>query len=267
MPKLKKSIILTQKNLIMENRILLPICFILLSTLLHGQDIQFKAWNGTGYDTAMDFPAEGVADDYGPRATSPEYFHLGMDYNSEYNDGNNDMWDLVLAPEDGTIVDVNRLWMSGVGNTYKQLCYEAGDHRYIFGHLYKNTPKDFVENDTTIILKNLLGENNDKWGQILIIGQDTFAYGQVIGSIEFNGDTIAVTNKIIEGDPICPIGTSSTAGAHLHLNTIPLNKDKSTGKTYYNSNPLQYINYKDTSYTITMYSKNNNQNNTKFAFD
>lgn len=71
----------------MGNRILIILLWsiFLVSTInLFGQEISYRAWNGSSYDTAVPFPPEGVADDYGPRGESPEYFHLGIDYNSGY---------------------------------------------------------------------------------------------------------------------------------------------------------------------------------------
>ena len=56
----------------------------------------------------MTFPADAVADDFGPRRHTSNY-HLGIDYNCAQDDGNNDKWNMILAPEGGTTVDVNRL--------------------------------------------------------------------------------------------------------------------------------------------------------------
>ncbi len=212
-----------------------------------GQHLTFRAWNSTtnSYNASDTFPTVGVADDYGPRAQADEYFHLGIDYNSAYNDGSSDLWDMINAPESGIVVDINRLWTSSFN--YKQLCYEAGDHRYIFGHVYDNTSTTYnFENDSTITLKKMIrpaGSNTDRWAQILILGVDTLVYGQIVGEVEFGGDTFTTTNIVTSGNPLVPLGTSATTGAHLHLNTIPLNKNHSTGSTYHNSNPLQFINY------------------------
>lgn len=71
------------------------------------QDLRFKAWNGTAYDAVQIFPANGVADDFGTRRILPHNYHWGIDYNSVQDDNNNDKWNLILAPKDGTILDVN----------------------------------------------------------------------------------------------------------------------------------------------------------------
>ena len=77
---------------------------------LIGQDLQFKSWSGTEYDsTATSFPTNGVADDFGPRRNGKYNWHGGVDYNSEQDDNNEDKWDMILAPMDGEIVSVNRL--------------------------------------------------------------------------------------------------------------------------------------------------------------
>ncbi|MEM9545766.1 MAG: T9SS type A sorting domain-containing protein [Bacteroidota bacterium] len=249
----------------MKKPISLLILFISFFSISHAQhDIKVREWNDSTYNAEKVFPAEGVADDYGPRGTAKQYFHLGIDYNSNYDDSSDDMWDMIMAPEDGTIVDVNRLCTNATNKRYKQLCYQAGTKRYIFGHVYDNaSSKNFVKNDSTIVLKRMLSPHTDKWAQILIVDNDTLIYGQRIGSVEWMGDTLTTTTSVDEGDPIVPLGKSSTSGAHLHFNTIPLNKNHSTGSTYHNCNPLEFINYKDTTTTCEVYCKSNNS---KFEF-
>ncbi len=237
---------------------------ILLQLKLYCQQITFKPWNDSIYGVLDTFPANAVADDFGPRrCCSPtnRNWHGGVDYNSFQNTGNNgndDLWDMILAPEDGTIVDVNRLWTTS--NTYKQLCYEAGNHRYIFGHVYDNAGSSYVKNDSTIILKQMLKPgplDPDRWAQIFIVSGDTITYGQIdSGLVVWNSDTLLVRNIVSAGNPLVPLGESAANGAaHLHLNTIPLNKDHSTGATTYNSNPLQYIDYDKADYDINLYSQ------------
>ncbi len=247
----------------MEKDRLIILLVILLSLKLEAQQITFKPWNDSLYGALDTFPANAVADDFEPRrCCSPtnRNWHGGVDYNSFQNtgtNGNDDLWDMILAPEDGTIVNVNRLWTNASNRRYKQLCYEAGNHRYIFGHVYRNTGASYIENDSTIILKNMLSPNAIRWAQILIIGNDTLVYGQInSGFVEWNGDTLTTTTTVNAGNPLVPLGESAANGAaHLHLNTIPLNKDHSTGATTYNSNPLQYIDYDKADYDINLYSQ------------
>ena len=158
----------------MEIKYILPILFFCLFQNIYSQEITFKPWNDSVYGGLDTFPANAVADDFGPRRFAPRNFHGGIDYNSSQDDGNDDKWDMILAPENGHIVDINRLWTTT--NTYKQLCYEADDHRFIFGHVYDNNSASYIANDSTVILKNMLPPNNDKWAQIIIINTDTLVY-------------------------------------------------------------------------------------------
>ena len=57
----------------------------------------------------------------------------------------------------------------------------------------------------------------------------------------------STTNIVTAGNPLVPIGDSDAENAgHLHLNTIPLNRDYSDGSTTWNGNPLQFIAYNKT---------------------
>lgn len=211
------------------------------------------------------FPAKAVADDYGPRRHSSN-FHLGIDYNCVQDDGNADKWNLILAPEGGTTVDVNRLWTNQF--TYKQLCYQSGDHRYILGHVYDNGGMNYFKNHGTIVLKGMIFPDIDKWAQIFIIMDTingipvtlTYVLGQIDGGqVEFNGDTLTASNQITVGMPLVPLGDADATGqAHLHLNTIPLSDSFSTSQTFYASNPLQYINYVNPTYTLNLHCQANN---------
>ena len=50
----------------------------LIPSICFSQEIQFKAWNGSAYDTTKKFPPNGVADDFGPRRVSDNW-HGGVD--------------------------------------------------------------------------------------------------------------------------------------------------------------------------------------------
>ena len=230
--------------------------------ILTGQYLQFMKWNpiDTMYSVPMTFPADAVADDFGPRRHTSNY-HLGIDYNCAQDDGNNDKWNMILAPEGGTTVDVNRLCTSQF--TYKQLCYQSGDHRYIFGHVYDNSSTDYSKNHGTIVLKKMLAPNSNKWAQIFKIKVTingikvtlTYILGQIDGGlVELNGDTLVATSQITGGFPLVPLGDADAKNqAHLHLNTVPINESFSTPSTFYASNPLQYINYAGTLYDLRLF--------------
>lgn len=63
---------------------------IFILNIVNGQHYpQVRVWNGNGYNEAVNFPANGVTSDYGPRKIDDNW-HGGIDYNSSMNDGNND---------------------------------------------------------------------------------------------------------------------------------------------------------------------------------
>lgn len=233
------------------------------SNSLTAQELGYRKHTENGnYNQFTIFPPNGVADDFGPRRYSPNNFHGGVDYNSEQDDGNADKWDLIHAPASGTIVDVNRLYTTF---SYKQFCYEIDSARLLFGHVYDNYSVEYAANDSTVILKRMVprptNPNEVKWAQVIILPNDTLAYGQVIGQVELDGDTLVTSVNVREGSPLVPLGESSAENqAHLHLNTIPLTNNFSTGVTIYNSNPLQYVNYPNIEYEIKNYSLTDSNN-------
>lgn len=237
-----------------------------LPQMLTGQYLQFMKWDPIDsiYSVPIIFPADAVADDFGPRRHTSNY-HLGIDFNCVQDDLNNDKWNLILAPEGGTTVDVNRLCTSQF--TYKQLCYQSGDHRYIFGHVYDNSSTEYSKNHGTIVLKKMLAPNSNKWAQIfktkvIINGIEvilTKILGQIDGGlVELYGDTLVTTNQVTMGYPLVPLGDADAKDmAHLHLNTVPVINSYSTPSTFYASSPLQYINYDQTTYELKLFCKEN----------
>ncbi len=245
------------------NKIISLLILVLMSLLLNAQEIQFKEYYGSGnYGQPTTFPADAVAEDFGPRRSGDLKFHRGIDYNSSQDDNNGDKWDMILAPFNGTIVDgENRLCTSKY--KYKQLCYEVDgeNYRLIFGHVYDEKSETYLgKSGNTVTLKYMDSPDNDRWAEILNINGLTYVYGQVEGTVTYNNVTYTTTNKITAGHPIVPLGESSAKdAAHLHLNTIPTSYDYSTGTGIdtYGSNPLAYINYDKANYIIDIHSKDN----------
>lgn len=232
------------------------ICFLSICTnSLNAQQLYFRAHTGAGnYNAPAIFPANGVADDYGPRRVTPNNWHGGIDYNAWTNSGNNAHGYMILAPQAGTIVDVNNLIGPNAPNA-KSLTLDVGSYRYLFVHLFTNsTAWQLIENDSTIMAKRMLGlDNQDKWAIIMTINDTLRVIGQVNGFVEHNGDTLNVSNVITQYDPICPLGRSGTSTSHLHLNTIP---DNQTGwNNIHNKNPLEYVEYVPPKYNIQIFSQ------------
>ena len=233
---------------------LLVAASLFISHEMLAQDIRYLPYyNNSNYGTPVDFPANGIADDFGPRDYGDNW-HGGIDYNSVMNDVDADLGDLVLAPYSGEIVDVNRL-IGTVFNSAKYITYDVGEYRFLFVHLFHNTSAwEFTENDETIVVKRMESPNEEKWAMIIPYNNQTMYIGQVDGSVEYNGEIVAVSNNISIGEPIAPLGNSGNdIIAHLHLNTIPDNEELYNDD--YNSNPLQFVNYQAPEHVISVSGK------------
>lgn len=234
---------------------LLIAAILFVSYEMSSQNIQYLPYiDNSNYGNAVNFPANGIADDFGPRDLGDDW-HGGIDYNSNMNDGNNDKGDLILAPNSGTIVNVN--YLIGEDNDgFKYIVFDAGNFRYLFGHVFYNTNDawEITENEQTIVAKRMESPNEESWAMIIPYNNETMYIGQVDGSVEYNGEIFAVSNNISAGQPISPIGISGNVGAHLHLNTIPDSEDSYDDN--HNRNPLQYINYVNPTYVINVSGKN-----------
>lgn len=181
---------------------LLVAASLFISHEMSAQDIRYLPYyNNSNYGTPVDFPANGIADDFGPRDLNDDW-HGGIDYNSVMNDGGADLGDLILAPYSGEINDVNRL--IGIGfNSAKYVTFDVGDYRFLFVHLFHNTSAwEYTENDGTIVVKRMESPNEEKWAMIIPYNNQTMYIGQVDGTVEYNGQIVAVSNNISIGEPI-----------------------------------------------------------------
>ena len=227
------------------------ILFIFTYNATNAQQMLYLKYLGNGsYDTvASVFPANLVASDFGPRKYDDNW-HGGVDFNGP----GEDKWDMILAPESGTIIDDNHVFKN-TRNNIRYIGLDAGDHRYLFVHMFDNNnsyPKWM--NNNTIFLTSII-DNPMRWALVFIVNGSTYTLGQVAGKINYNGQMINVSNQINQYEPVGLLGDSGTNGPHLHLNTIP--DDKKTYSDVWNKNPLQYIEHTQPSYTLSIYNQNN----------
>lgn len=223
--------------------------------IISAQNVKYLPYLGNGlYGTQDTFPANGVADDFGPRRVAPNNWHGGIDYNAWLNSGDNAKGYPVLAPFAGVIVDNNRLLGPGATGA-KEIALDAGNYRLLFIHLFEtSTDWQMTQNNNTVIVKTMLGEDNsERWAIILNINSNQFVIGQINGLVEHNGDTLEVSNTVGQYTPIGPLGNSGTTTAHLHLNTIP--DDKEVWNNTYNKNPLQFVNYPTPEFDIRLFTQ------------
>jgi hypothetical protein len=224
---------------------------------LCGQVIpQVRPWNGSGYDAVQNLGAMGIASDFGPRNYGTDDWHGGIDYNTTNNDGNGDYGDLLIATEAGIIHDINKLVR--IDNIAAYPVIDNGDYRLLHLHqFYDGTSTVKSVNNGTVMLKYMEPVNLARWAIIFIIDGDTTALGQISGMVKLGSQQIPVTNIINVGDPIGVIGTSGNVGAHLHLNSIPDNKNIYDTNDGWNKNPLQFVGFEDPEYTLRLYSPTN----------
>jgi len=230
-------------------------CNFLLFSSLFAQEVRFLPYLGNGqYGIQDTFPANGIADDFGPRRVAPNNWHGGIDYNAWLNSGDNAKGYPVLAPFAGDIVDTNRLIGPGSAGA-KQIALDVGNYRILFVHLFSNSTEwEISNNNGSIVAKRMLGLNNaNRWAMIIDINGQSHVFGQIDGFVEHNGDTLEVSNTIGQYTPIGPLGNSGTQTAHLHLNTIPDNQE--VWNNTYNKNPLQFVTYAAPQYDIRLFTQ------------
>ena len=245
----------------MKNIILLLLNIYSIQIVI-GQEIRYRNYLGNGqYETTdTEFPPEGVASDFGPRRYGDRW-HGGVDFNDILG---NDEWDLILSPESGEIVDINRI-ISNNGDI-RYISLDAGNHRYLFLHMFDNNNSVPRWMNGNSIYLNHLYNDNQRWGIVILLNGDTIVIGQRPGQILFGGDTLIVTNQIAQYAPLGPLGSSGDSDSnlsgiqpyapHLHLSTIPDNLMGSGGDAF-NRNPLEYLQYNDTTYTVSIITFNN----------
>ena len=201
--------------------------FFVMSYVSHSQDVQFRECLGcdsglTGgsytYTGAQVFPADGVADDYGPRRFGDNW-HGGVDYNDP---NSNDKGDLILAINGGDLE--GELTGSGLKYLVIRTTAPALDYSYGYLHLFDNNtaPAGRPLQFGGTYLAEMLPPFNMNNAVIFIINGDTSAISTVIGQVAFNGDTLTTVSGVGAGDPIGSVGRSGLLvdAPHLHLTMI-----------------------------------------------
>ena len=244
----------------MKKTFLILFFSILFCEVTFSQAVTYRDFqdNTNTYEARDTFEEIRVADDFGPRDLGDDW-HGGVDFNSA-----SDFGDMLLAPEAGTFVDVNRL----IRDTERDIRYQildVGEYRYVFLHMFDKHQNQQWYNDSTIYMNYCIPPNQTKWGMIMLIDNDTIAIGQFDNAqIVFNNDTLTVTNSVDQYDAIGLLGNSGqylSGGvwvdydSHLHLHTLPDNQ--TFGGDAHNRNPCQYVHYADTTYDISIWSELN----------
>ena len=213
--------------------------------------LYYLNYNGNKlYSTTQDtFPNNLIADDYGPRklASDDNKWHGGIDFNG----AGEDLDDLILAPEAGTIVDVNNIHGKGV----RYVMLQSGNHRYAFVHMFgvNSTPEWY--NDSTIFLTHMINQPGVKYALFINVNGTLHSIGQTNGQAKYKGELMDVSNSIAQYSPLGPIGGSTGYTPHLHLCTLPLSKDVISDTE--NKNPLEFIDYAASGYNIEVRSELN----------
>ncbi len=155
----------------MKNIILITVMFITAWGTTAQNRLYYRNYNGSKlYSTSQDtFPYNLIADDYGPRklASDDNKWHGGIDFNG----AGEDLDDLILAPEAGTIVDVNNIHGKGV----RYVLLQSGNHRYAFVHMFGKDNMPIWYNDSTIYLTKMDGSDNKDKYALFIKVNDTLS--------------------------------------------------------------------------------------------
>jgi|GEM_PF-6532492 len=218
---------------------------------LHAQNkLYYRDYIGNRqYSAARDtFPNNLIADDYGPRdlIDDDNRWHGGIDFNGP----GKDLDDLILAPEAGTIANINRIHKQKI----RYVLLDAGDHRYAFVHMFGENSFPIWYNDSTIHLTYMDGQDNKLKYAIFINDNGVLkGIGQVTGKAEYKGVLKDVSNVISQYDALGPIGGSTGYPPHMHLSTLADDKDQISDT--HNKNALEYIDYIPPRYDIYMGSR------------
>ncbi len=244
------------------------ISFILLFNTFNisSQAIQYKAYLGFvnglhSYGLATDFPADLVADDFGPRSYAgvPYNFHGGVDYNAPGNDEG----DIILAVNTG---DVHWAGMNRPGLKWIVVTSVINQvtHNLCFEHVSENGDISIGQGRLTAgcRVKMMDAPNTDNWAIIFHSAGVYSAIGPVNGTVTFFDEnnlsrTIGVSNNVVLGGNVAPLGGSGFINGnpydpHAHTQgminitqgVIPIRPDNDNNA----KNPLQYITHPTPTY-------------------
>ncbi len=189
--------------------IILILCLIALTTIAQNNYVfQYKLRGGTNI---QNFKKRHITSDYGPRnAQGTSYWHRGIDLQSSQVVG-----DIAYSPCPGIIRKI-----SGTG--YKYIIIEGtnGHRHFGYGHFFKNQNPEIgkpVILDSFVLI--LLDEED---GNSIILNLETgTAIGVTSGHVTYNGHEYPVSNTVVAGSPIGPMGFSglysNNPPVHLHL--------------------------------------------------
>jgi PKD repeat protein len=200
-------------------------------------NLQFQFGNNQNFNEG------NISSDYGPRSAD---FHNGVDFGS--NSHGNTICPFgtpILSLVNGTVV---------VFTAFKQMKIQGTTAGYNFSYMHIFDDRTPRPNRGVQVGNFVLFLDSITNGLVSI----NLTTGQAIGAnngaiITYNGQNYTVSNQVIAGQGIAPMGNSGAENIHLHLYRL-LN---ATGSTYVNSNntgnALQLLNYTKPTYNINFY--------------
>lgn len=262
----------------------LALLWLLYTTNSNAQTPHIRSFNTTTgeLNDSKKMPTNAIADDFGPRDRNDDW-HGGVDFNASKNDGNDDLWHLMISPQAGKFADFDHM-THGI-DKYKYALVnvknmdQTGSHTLLFGHVFDWMHRDYNLFNGKIVLKRCEHPRTDKWGLYLNFTDAagnavTHCYGQVAGAtLDINGaaagGNFTTSNGVNTTDVFMPIGRSGGSpnpnpngdpllyrfSAHLHLNTLPYNTAISNDAI--NGDPCQFLNIDRPDYDIAMTSQFN----------
>jgi len=231
---------------------------ILLFNVSNAQ-VSYSPIVGDGYLGSNEFPATGVASDFGARCFGNDKWHSGVDFNVSQNDGDNDYGVLILAAGNGFV----RNGLANSGNTMFR-----ADLKYLFVggfsyvHLFKNADPSIPPNGSYMVGNCILMKQDepfDDYWCIVFKHNDVYkAIGAFPGMVTVNDALpIVVDDNLAIGDGIGPLGNSgNNIIAHLHLGST-------NGSQIGNNlehNPLEFVSYAQPTFNVYLKYKDNNDN-------
>ncbi|OWY21454.1 hypothetical protein BVG80_13125, partial [Sphingobacteriales bacterium TSM_CSM] len=208
---------------------------------------------------ANNFQENLVSDDFGRRPTGSRW-HKGLDFSPAAGDG--DVGYELLALQTGTVVQLN------TATSYKYITVQSPATPtqpaiiYGYGHIFT----DIGSECGTFKFQNMQAPYDDTPAIIFKDNANGFihAISTVNGHVLYNGSIHEVSNQVVAGQSIAPLGSSGGfAGAgHVHLYnfTIPNQQNPGGNTVLYNAgdyffnfkNPLEFLNYAPAEYTLNI---------------
>jgi hypothetical protein len=250
----------------MKKAIWIPI-FLLWLTQTKAQNYNFsyqQCLNCTGnastnqtynFGNTTNYITSDILSDFGRRrGVAITNWHRGIDFSSVVGDG--DVGYHIMPVLGGVVSYLD------VADDYKYISVE-GVQNFGYGHIFRDGKlvgnQEMRSGD--MVLKHMLPPNQLQFTIIYDPGNGTpVAIGYINGGrVEYNGDTLTVTNQVAANRPIAPIGNSGkyfVGKAHVHLynphNGYINPQDINNGK-----NPLEFVTHAQPTYTVSIEGVNN----------